>query len=426
MQGISAGGGRWRSARAGGPSFHLALNNVRVKDNRIPPRGFTNAAFAAFDGEPVGATYADGQYWDDVTYPVGAGGGRRRGDALLPDRVARVRRVPARRERHQRRRQHPLRPLGRARQARAGRDGARVRRARRRARSPSARQRVARAQERFRKTLRQGVGASATRVEAAGPDLRRRVARRAHRRRRGQAARARSAAPKDRAAPAQNITPDQLGHGTSCPVPCADDRALRHERPRRRARSAWPRRSSGESSERRLRRPPARGARRRVPARRSRARRRSPRRRAASRSAGRARSPAAKTPTPAASTCRRSIARPIRTATSRAPRPSRRAGSRSCDSFAGLAGCATSGTAAGDHGLLRERDRTVGAALYGGAIPMITRRGMQALGLLALAVLLGLAHGTRGERAPDLLRASSRTATASPPAIARTRAASAT
>ncbi len=55
-----------------GPSFHLVMNNVREKDNRIPPRGFTNAAFAAFDGQPVGATYADGQYWDDVTYPVGA------------------------------------------------------------------------------------------------------------------------------------------------------------------------------------------------------------------------------------------------------------------------------------------------------------------------------------------------------------------
>lgn len=54
-----------------GRSFHLSLNNVRLKDNRIPPRGFTNAGFAAIDAEPVGATFADGQYWDDVTYPVG-------------------------------------------------------------------------------------------------------------------------------------------------------------------------------------------------------------------------------------------------------------------------------------------------------------------------------------------------------------------
>jgi hypothetical protein len=55
-----------------GRTFHLTLNNVRLKDNRIPPRGFTNAAFAAIDAEPVGATYADGQYWEDVAYPVGA------------------------------------------------------------------------------------------------------------------------------------------------------------------------------------------------------------------------------------------------------------------------------------------------------------------------------------------------------------------
>ena len=56
-----------------GRSFHLSLNNVRLKDNRIPPRGFTNAAFEAFDGHPVGATYADGQHWDEVVYPVGPG-----------------------------------------------------------------------------------------------------------------------------------------------------------------------------------------------------------------------------------------------------------------------------------------------------------------------------------------------------------------
>ena len=39
-----------------------------------------------------------------------------------------------------------------------------------------------------------------------------------------------------------NLTPDQLGHGSACPVPCADASiALRHERPRRRARCASPR-----------------------------------------------------------------------------------------------------------------------------------------------------------------------------------------
>jgi hypothetical protein len=55
-----------------GRTFHLSLNNVRLKDNRIPPRGFTNVAFEAIDAEPVGAVYADGQYWEDVAYPVGA------------------------------------------------------------------------------------------------------------------------------------------------------------------------------------------------------------------------------------------------------------------------------------------------------------------------------------------------------------------
>jgi hypothetical protein len=54
-----------------GQTFHLVLNNVRLADNRIPPRGFTNAAFEAIDAEPVGAAYADGQYWDEVSYPVG-------------------------------------------------------------------------------------------------------------------------------------------------------------------------------------------------------------------------------------------------------------------------------------------------------------------------------------------------------------------
>ncbi|MFT4570854.1 MAG: hypothetical protein ACI91F_001731 [Candidatus Binatia bacterium] len=59
------------TGHAEGTHFHLALSNVRFKDNRIPPRGFTNAAYEAFDGQPVGRAFADGQYWDDVVYPVG-------------------------------------------------------------------------------------------------------------------------------------------------------------------------------------------------------------------------------------------------------------------------------------------------------------------------------------------------------------------
>ncbi|MHC5109706.1 MAG: hypothetical protein ACYTHJ_07500 [Planctomycetota bacterium] len=57
-----------------GPSFHFVLNNKVFKDNRIPPRGFTNAAFAAFGGAPVGTSYVDGQFWHTALYaiPIGA------------------------------------------------------------------------------------------------------------------------------------------------------------------------------------------------------------------------------------------------------------------------------------------------------------------------------------------------------------------
>jgi hypothetical protein len=48
-----------------GKSFHSVLNDTVVKDNRIPPEGFTNAAFRRHLSQPVGAVYADGQYWDD-------------------------------------------------------------------------------------------------------------------------------------------------------------------------------------------------------------------------------------------------------------------------------------------------------------------------------------------------------------------------
>ncbi len=56
-----------------GPSFHFVLNNKIFKDTRIPPRGFTNAAFASFGGAPIGAAYADGQHWDDASYAIPAG-----------------------------------------------------------------------------------------------------------------------------------------------------------------------------------------------------------------------------------------------------------------------------------------------------------------------------------------------------------------
>lgn len=55
-----------------GESFHFVLNNVRLKDNRIPPIGFTNDAFDAVGAAPVGAAYADGQHWDDTTFDIPA------------------------------------------------------------------------------------------------------------------------------------------------------------------------------------------------------------------------------------------------------------------------------------------------------------------------------------------------------------------
>ncbi len=56
-----------------GPSFHFVLNNKVYKDNRIPPRGFTNDAFEDFGGAPTDYSYEDGQYWDETTYDIPPG-----------------------------------------------------------------------------------------------------------------------------------------------------------------------------------------------------------------------------------------------------------------------------------------------------------------------------------------------------------------
>jgi hypothetical protein len=53
-----------------GPSFHFVLNDTVYKDNRIPPRGFTNANFQAIGSPPVGYSYVDYQYWDDTEYLI--------------------------------------------------------------------------------------------------------------------------------------------------------------------------------------------------------------------------------------------------------------------------------------------------------------------------------------------------------------------
>jgi hypothetical protein len=54
-----------------GESFHFVLNDTIYSDNRIPPRGFTNANFDSIQSPPVGYAYADYQYWDTTLYDFG-------------------------------------------------------------------------------------------------------------------------------------------------------------------------------------------------------------------------------------------------------------------------------------------------------------------------------------------------------------------
>ena len=53
-----------------GEGFHFVLSNTVIRDNRIPPRGYTQAAFDQPGLRPVGVVYADGQHWDDTVYTV--------------------------------------------------------------------------------------------------------------------------------------------------------------------------------------------------------------------------------------------------------------------------------------------------------------------------------------------------------------------
>lgn len=106
-----------------GPSFHFVLNNMYFKDNRIPPRGFTNAAFDSIQAKPVGAVFADGQYWDDTDYDLPATTHRVTATLYYQTMSKRVCGVPARREPHERGGQHPLQPVGRQRQVGARTDG---------------------------------------------------------------------------------------------------------------------------------------------------------------------------------------------------------------------------------------------------------------------------------------------------------------
>jgi hypothetical protein len=56
-----------------GVTGHMALADTIEKDNRIPPRGFTNAAFEAAGAPVVGEDYEDGQYWHDSRFELPSG-----------------------------------------------------------------------------------------------------------------------------------------------------------------------------------------------------------------------------------------------------------------------------------------------------------------------------------------------------------------
>ena len=61
-----------------GVTFHFAMNNTVISDNRIPPRGYNFSAFAgagaapASNGAPDPTLYADGQFWDETAYTMPA------------------------------------------------------------------------------------------------------------------------------------------------------------------------------------------------------------------------------------------------------------------------------------------------------------------------------------------------------------------
>jgi hypothetical protein len=46
------------------------LNDTIYKDNRIPPRGFTNDGFDSIQSPPVAYSYINGQYWDLTEYQL--------------------------------------------------------------------------------------------------------------------------------------------------------------------------------------------------------------------------------------------------------------------------------------------------------------------------------------------------------------------
>lgn len=56
-----------------GRTGHMALADTIVKDNRIPPRGFSNVAFNRAGAPVVAAVYQDRQHWDDTWFTIPPG-----------------------------------------------------------------------------------------------------------------------------------------------------------------------------------------------------------------------------------------------------------------------------------------------------------------------------------------------------------------
>jgi hypothetical protein len=53
-----------------GHTFHFILANTFLKDNRIPAAGHSAFLAPQFQTAPVGATYVNGQHWDDTLYDI--------------------------------------------------------------------------------------------------------------------------------------------------------------------------------------------------------------------------------------------------------------------------------------------------------------------------------------------------------------------
>ncbi len=56
-----------------GHGMHMAVNNAVLFDDRIPPRGFSNAEFEAIRSEPLGHSYPEQHYWDDTRFSIPSG-----------------------------------------------------------------------------------------------------------------------------------------------------------------------------------------------------------------------------------------------------------------------------------------------------------------------------------------------------------------